>query len=58
MSKYKVVKEPERETLYRVYKQILFSWKYIGNFCSEPNDDVIVARAKEFATPKTIYFDA
>lgn len=59
MAKYKVVKEPKYDFIYTVYKQILIYWKYVGHFSvASKEDEDIVAKAKEHAAPKTIYFDA
>lgn len=59
MAKYKVVKDPKYDFIYSVYKQILTYWKYIGyvSVVSKQDED-IVAEAKKFVAPKTIYFDA
>lgn len=59
MAKYKVVKNPKYDFIYGVYKQILTYWKYIGyvSVVSKQDED-IVAVAKNFVAPKTIYFDA
>ena len=59
MAKYKIVKDPEYDFIYKVYKQILTYWKYIGyvSVVSKEDED-IVSKAKECVAPKTIYFDA
>lgn len=59
MKQYRVVKLPQYATYYEVDKKVLWLWKTIGSFNeSGLSNEQLLEKAKEFASPKTVYFDA
>lgn len=59
MKQYKVVKLPNYISLYEVYRKVLWRWVKIGSFhASVQSEEWISAKAKEVASPKTMYWNA
>jgi hypothetical protein len=59
MKPYKVIKSPRYEDFYLVYRKTLWFWTEIGSFvCPKLSDKQVLERAKAFAIPKIIYFNA
>jgi len=59
MKQYKVVKVPHYFSFYEVYRKVLWRWVKIGSFdAHEQTEEWISAKAKEIASPETMYWNA
>ena len=56
MKQYKVVKAVGYDYIYKVYRKIFCFWQYIGHVSSANDDSLIIEKAKQLVSPKTLYF--